>query len=91
MNLYYWYYGTLAMFQYGGDRWQTWNESLRDLLVADQIRTGPMAGTWDPKGDEWGLHGGRMYSTAMATMCLEVYYRYLPLYKMGGRYEDVAP
>jgi hypothetical protein len=88
MNLYYWYYGTLAMFQYGGERWQTWNESLRDLLVVDQIRSGPLAGTWDPRGDEWGLHGGRMYSTAMATLCLEVYYRYLPLYKMGGRYEE---
>ena len=87
INLYYWYYGTLALFQYGGDRWQAWNESLRDLLVSEQIRRGASAGSWDPRKDEWGLHGGRVYSTAMATLCLEVYYRYLPLYKTGGRYE----
>ena len=32
-------------------------------------------GSWDPIG-EWGKAGGRVYSTAMAAMTLEVYYRY---------------
>ena len=79
-NLYYWYYGTLAMFQYGGEPWGRWNGSLRDLLVSEQLKTGPNAGSWEPR-DRWGGAGGRIYSTAMATMCLEVYYRYLPLYQ----------
>ena len=53
---------------------------MRDLLVSEQIKTGRNAGSWDPI-DRWGGSGGRIYSTAMATMCLEVYYRHLPLYR----------
>jgi hypothetical protein len=75
MNYYYWYYGSLAMRQYGGDDWTRWNDVLRDLLVQEQITSGSLAGSWDPN-DPWGRFGGRIYSTALATLCLEVYYRY---------------
>lgn len=87
LNLYYWYYGTLAMYQYGGQPWRDWNESLRDTLVADQRTTGHAAGSWDPTGP-WGPHGGRIYATVVSTLCLEVYYRFLPLYQVGGQYAD---
>ena len=87
LNLYYWYYGTLAMYQYGGESWRMWNESVRDLLVAEQLQTGENAGSWDPRGP-WGPYGGRLYSTTLSTLCLEVYYRFLPLYQMGGTYND---
>jgi hypothetical protein len=86
LNFYYWYYGTLAMFQYGGEPWERWNTALRDLLIEDQRQSGPLAGSWDPR-DPWGPYGGRVYSTAVATLCLEVYYRYLPLYRLGERFE----
>ncbi len=85
MNYYFWYYGTLATFQYGGDPWNQWNSTLRDLLVSEQLQRGAFAGSWEPRG-EWGPYGGRIYTTAIATLCLEVYYRYLPLYKSEGRY-----
>jgi hypothetical protein len=39
-----------------------------------------MTGSWDPTGPS-GKSLGRAYSTAMCKSCLEVYYRYLPLYK----------
>jgi prenyltransferase beta subunit len=87
LNLYYWYYGTLAMYQHGGAAWRTWNERVRDLLIAEQHTSGAQAGSWDPYG-RWGSYGGRIYSTALSTLCLEVYYRFLPLYKMGGRYDN---
>jgi len=82
-DLYYWYYGTLAMYQYGGEPWREWNDRLRDSLVATQRQSGHSAGSWDPR-DRWGKHGGRLYATALSTLCLEVYYRFLPLYQLGG-------
>lgn len=75
LNYYYWYYGSLAMRQYGGDSWTQWNDQLRDLLIQEQVSSGEFAGSWDPN-DPWGRYGGRIYSTALATLCLEVYYRY---------------
>lgn len=81
-NVYYWYYGTLAMYQAGGEAWQRWNQALTKTLLARQRRTGQLAGSWDPDR-VWGSHGGRVYSTAMCALCLEVYYRYLPLYRLA--------
>ena len=82
-NLYYWYYGTLAMYQYGGKPWEQWNAAVRDTLIGEQITDGADAGSWSPHGP-WGRYGGRLYSTALATLTLEVYYRLLPLYQMNS-------
>ncbi len=78
-NLYYWYYGTLGMYYLQGTHWNRWNAALQRTLTANQRKTGPQAGSWDPD-TVWGGYGGRVYSTALATLCLEVYYRFLPLY-----------
>jgi hypothetical protein len=80
-NFYYWYYATLGMYQLHGDHWRRWNDAMQTTLVRSQRKTGPLAGSWDPES-VWGGYGGRVYSTAMGTLCLEVYYRFLPLY--GG-------
>jgi hypothetical protein len=91
---YYWYYATLALFQHQGPAWDTWNESLKRELLAHQRRDGlgdnganaatpadatGIAGSWDPV-DKYSRVGGRIYQTAVCTLCLEVYYRYLPMY-----------
>ena len=85
-DLYYWYYATLALHQLGGPAWDQWNAAMRKALLDGQRKDGPFAGSWDPK-TRWGNFGGRVYSTALAALCLEVYYRYLPLYDLdlGGR------
>jgi hypothetical protein len=80
MNLYYWYYATLALFQLKGPAWEDWNTQLQQRLLASQERAGPNAGSW-PTNTVWGGYGGRVYTTAMATLCLEVYYRYLPIFE----------
>ena len=79
-NFYYWYYATLALHQTGGDKWDSWHSKLRDRLVDLQRKDGYDAGSWDPNGI-WSGYGGRVYSTAMATLSLEIYYRYLPIVK----------
>jgi len=86
-QFYHWYYGTLAMFQMGGTHWDSWNKALKDTLVPNQCK-GPLPlgsgpedkdGSWDPKG--WvSNYAGRVYSTALGALTLEVYYRYLPMY-----------
>jgi hypothetical protein len=83
-NLYYWYYATLGMYQLQGDYWERWNDALRRTLVGRQVKDGPTAGSWDNAGDLWGGHGGRVYSTALATLTLEVYYRFLPIYSVAS-------
>jgi hypothetical protein len=74
-NLYYWYYGTLGSFQAGGDYWKKWNAKLKEALVPNQCKDGDNDGSWAPD-DVWGAWGGRVYSTALACLSLEVYYRY---------------
>ena len=84
-NHYYWYYATLGMYQLQGEPWRRWNEALQKNLLATQRHDGALAGSWDPD-PVWGGCGGRAYSTALATLCLEVYYRFLPLYvEAAGR------
>ncbi len=78
INLYYWYYATIALFQLQGPAWETWNQHLTKRLLDTQVTSGPDAGSW-PTRTVWGGYGGRVYTTAMAALCLEVYYRYLPL------------
>lgn len=78
LNLYYWYYGTLAMFRRGGGDWDAWNGQVRDALVALQKTSGHQSGSWDPAESRsmYDARGGRIYCTALAAMTLEVYYRY---------------
>lgn len=82
-HLYYWYYGTLGMFQLGGDYWNRWNQSLSATLIEHQSRQGHAKGSWEPRRP-FGVDGGRIFATAASALCLEVYYRYLPLYGGSG-------
>ena len=46
-NMYYNYYATQVMMQYGGQEWQKWNSVMRDQLVNSQIKKGHAAGSWN--------------------------------------------
>lgn len=86
-DLYYWYYGTLALYHHGGESWSTWNEALQGTLVTTQRKSGHATGSWDPR-DPWSNYGGRLYATTFSVLSLEVYYRFLPLYQVGGKPEE---
>jgi hypothetical protein len=80
MNLYYYYYATISLHQLQDHRWVSWNRALTRELLESQQTSGDVAGSWNTD-TVWGQAGGRVYTTALATLCLEAYYRYLPLYK----------
>lgn len=78
-DYYYWYYGSYAMFQLGGKYWNKWKDAMIKAVVDNQItdeKNKNELGSWDPQVDPWGDSGGRVYSTALCTLCLEVFYRY---------------
>jgi hypothetical protein len=70
-NYYYWYYGTVALHQLQDDAWRRWNAVLKRRLLATQRADG----SWS-SNTVWGGYGGMIYSTSMATLCLEAYYRH---------------
>jgi hypothetical protein len=75
VDLYYWYYASMACFQQGGEPWDKWNPAMLKTLVDNQCKEGNDAGSWPIVGaycDEWG----RVGQTALGALNLEVYYRY---------------
>lgn len=74
---YFWYYGTLAMYQMGGRYWRAWNERIKKMYPEHQCLSPPsLAGSWDP--DTAKLNGGRLFSTSISILTLETYYRFSP-------------
>ncbi|MEZ6003631.1 MAG: prenyltransferase/squalene oxidase repeat-containing protein [Planctomycetota bacterium] len=82
VDMYYWYYGTYAMYQLAGDYWKKWKAAMEKAIIPHQRGDGDYKGSWDPVGP-WGYQGGRVYSTATMVLTLEVFYRYSGL--LGAR------
>ena len=82
-NYYHNYYAAQTLFHLTGGEgpmWREWNEPMREQLINQQETRGHARGSWWVEGPH-NERGGRLYMTALATMTLEVYYRYLPLYR----------
>jgi hypothetical protein len=94
-NTYYWYYATQVMHNQLGADWDNWNRKMRRTLIDAQCKDNNCAaGSWDPMKptpDAWGTSGGRLMMTSLSALILEVYYRYLPLYKIEEEAEPAAP
>ena len=80
-DVYYNYYATQVLHHWGGEEWKKWNAVMRDQLVHTQELGSHEEGSWDPIGKgPSNMAGGRLYTTALSCMILEVYYRHMPLY-----------
>jgi hypothetical protein len=81
-DYYLWYNCTLAMHTAGGRNWERWNNVVRDLVISLQEpdEAGCARGSWPPNS-KWGGEGGRIYTTALAALTLEVYYRFAKVEK----------
>jgi hypothetical protein len=83
-NLYHDYYCTQLMHHMEGDVWISWNEKMKKMLLGSQSQKGHENGSWYEgvdKGGHAAEAGGRLYTTSLATMMLEVYYRHMPIYR----------
>lgn len=83
-DAYFNYYVTLFLFHVGGGIWEDWNPAIRDYLVLSQAKYGHEKGSWY-FDNPYGKEGGRLYTTAMCAMTLEVYYRFSPLYQQSDQ------
>jgi len=83
-HMYYIYYASLAIFQNGGKEWRKWNKEMKKILLETQAKGGCVDGSWGINHNQklwWDPLGGRVFSTTLAILTLEVYYRYSPLFR----------
>ena len=78
-DIYFNFYTTLLLHLLQHDGWDHWNEAVRERLIKTQAKQGHETGSWHFR-HKHGDVGGRLYTTTMAVMTLEVYYRYSPLF-----------
>jgi len=79
-DIYFNYYASQVLHHHGGPSWERWNPRMRDYLVALQANQGHETGSWYID-ENWSDRGGRLYTTTLAILTLEVYYRYMPMYQ----------
>jgi len=74
-NLYEHYYNGQAMMNHGGPQWKKYNALFRDQVLKNQRPDG----SWGNPTAPGPAHAGHtIYNTALCTLILEVYYRFLP-------------
>jgi hypothetical protein len=82
-NMYYYYYATQVVHFFDGPAWhRDWNPKMRDVLLKKQVTdetTGARAaeiGSWLKDNGFIGSNCGKVGTTALACLTLEVYYRH---------------
>jgi hypothetical protein len=87
-DLYGHYYESQAMMQRGGSDWKQYNDLFRDQLLHNQDADGSWktpGGGKKPRATAASWQGDKLYRTCLATLMLEVYYRFLNTGGHSGR------
>jgi hypothetical protein len=87
-NMYAVFYINQVAHHLGGERWDTWNSKVRDLLVelqdkGDDPKKAHQKGSWSPRGDAYAKQGGRLMYTSLSLIALQMPYYHIPLYGYG--------
>jgi len=91
--MYRWYYYTQIKFQHGGGTWSDWNNQFAPQYVRNQNEDG----SWTSPSGKLGAGGGSevnygpAYSTTLAALALQVYYRLLPTFAVQDKQEPAEP
>lgn len=97
-NMYYYYYATQVVHFFGGPDWEIkWNPVMRDMLIGLQLTEktpnvkAADIGSWQKDNHFIGSECGKLGTTCLCVLTLEVYYRHLPLYKRdaGGGLQEL--
>ncbi len=87
-------FGTWASFHAGGEHWKRWNDAMKKAVVDTQVldRDSCACGSWDPPPGPCAGEG-RLVTTALRLLSLEVYYRYARVFgkREGGGGQEPAP
>ena len=82
--MYAWYYVTQTKFHQGGGNWSSWNNRFAPQFIRNQNPDG----SWNsagiaafPSGNTGRENYHAVYSTTLAALSLQVYYRFLPTYQ----------
>jgi hypothetical protein len=89
-----WLFASKALRTTDGPVWKRWAEKLNERLLEEQIKQACAEGSWNPNepaADVCGRDGGRVYVTAMSTISLEIYTRYLLWSKPAAEPEAAPP
>lgn len=76
LNLYQWYYGTIASFHKGGGLWTSYFGAVKSALLSKQVKDGCAKGSWNNEGTYEIDVGGRVFTTSLAVLMLEQPYRH---------------
>lgn len=90
-HAYCWYYTGNVLHNLGRDDWKRWYEGVSAMIVARQSKTPgrrhDVQGSWNPKVPNsrddyygYGQYGGRLYTTAMCLLVLELPVRHRAVY-----------
>lgn len=77
-EMYRMYNATRAVYLSGlQDCYEVWNPKMQHAMLGSQLRApGPNKGSWNPDSGLIGTSCGRLGTTCLAVLTLEVYYRY---------------
>lgn len=80
-DLYHDFFATQLLYRTKATEWKTWNEVMTTMLVRSQATAGHEKGSWydGVEGGHGAVSAGRLYTTSLATLILQVYYRAVPL------------
>lgn len=76
-----------SLFHLGGERWNGWNTKMRDKFTESQdsgAKAPHQKGSWFNDKDENCGRGGRIMTTSLSLLTLEVYYRHLRIYRANA-------
>lgn len=76
VNFHYFYFSTLASFRLGGEPWDEWQRATSGLRELQEVSELCSDGSWSQSGP-WTPRYGRVGNTALASLSLGIYHRYL--------------